>query len=301
MNFNQIIRLFQAEMLSKGINSPNEIIADGKLYRFYIQEDKKGTKNGWYSFYSNSIPCGVFGNWKTGLTHKWCSKNREHMNSLEIEQFQQQMREAKHQREKLRIEEQTDAAKEAERIYHSCPNANASHPYLVRKCIKPFFAHQKGNYLVLPILNFDGALRSLQYIAPNGKKWFLINGAIIGNFIPIQHQLVESMRILICEGFSTAGSIAQEYPDACVIAACDAGNLKAVAVDIRLHLPRAEIVLCCDDDRLNPTNPGIKYGREAAFAAEALFTSPNWPEDAPANLTDFNDLQIWLSRTGSAK
>jgi putative DNA primase/helicase len=301
MDFNQIIHNFQVAMLTHGVTPPDYIVADGQLQRFYIQGDKRGSKNGWYAIFADNIPCGIFGSWKIGITHKWCSKKREYMSNWEYKKYKQQIEEAKLQRKEVRAREQAEAANLAEHIFYSCPFADPNHLYLVLKCIKPFYARQKGRYLVLPIIDFDGNFHSLQYIAPNGDKWFLPNGAIAEHFIPIQHQLVESMRILICESFSTAGSLAQAYPDACVIAACAAGNLKAVAVDIRLHLPRAEIVLCCDDDRLNPANPGIKHGREAAFAAEAFFTSPNWPEDAPANLTDFNDLQNWLSRTGSAK
>ncbi len=111
------------------------------------------------------------------------------------------------------------------------------------------------------------------------------NGVIAGHFIPIQHQLVASRKILICEGFSTAGALAQKYPDACVIAACNAGNLKPVAVNIRQHLPASELVIGADIDPV-----GLLKAREAARAVKATIIKPKFPSGVSKKFNDFNDL-----------
>lgn len=191
MDFNQVIQNFQAAMLTNGVTPPDCIIADGQLQRFYIQGDKRGSKNGWYTVFADNTPCGMFGSWKEGVTHKWCSKRRESMSNRQYKEYKQQMEKAKLQRAEERASEQAEAARLAKHIFYGCLPADPVHPYLVRKRIKPFYAHQKGSYLVLPVINFDGNFHSLQMIASNGDKWFLSNGVIAGHFIPIQHQPVD--------------------------------------------------------------------------------------------------------------
>lgn len=295
MDFNRIIQNFQTTMFSHGITPPENIVADGQLHRFYIKRDKQGSKNGWYILYIDNISCGVFGSWKMGITHKWCAKKQKSMSDLEKKKFQQHMAEAKQQREELRRKEQAEAAKKAEYIYHHCHAPNSNHLYLVKKRIKPFYARQKGDCLVLPIVDFDGNYWSLQFITPRGDKFFLSNGAITGHFIPIQHQPVVGRKILICEGFATSASIALAYPDACVLASCNAGNLKSVAIDIRQHLPKAEITICADIDPV-----GLTKAKEAAIAAKTLLKKPNFPPSANQKFTDFNDLFCWFASKGCA-
>lgn len=87
--------------------------------------------------------------------------------------------------------------------------------------------------------------------------------------------------------------MAEHEPAALVLAAIDAGNLESVAVSARCHWPSAEIIIAGDDDRLTPGNPGATKAKAAAIAADALLALPQWPENAPAELTDFNDLALW--------
>lgn len=291
MHSNQIIQNFQAAMAENGITPPQQIISDGKLYRFHIQGDKKGSKNGYYLLFMNKISCGVFGSWKAGISHKWCSKTRSRMNNSEYKEYKRQVEEAKRLREIVRAREQTEAAEFAKSIFSSCPFADPNHRYLVRKCIKPFYARQQGNTLILPVINFNGEFSSLQYITSDGGKWFLSNGVIAGHFMPIQHQLTPNRKILICEGFSTGGALAQKYPDACVIAACNAGNLKAVAINIRQQLPTSEIIIGADIDPI-----GLRKAREAARAANAIIIKPKFPLGFNKKLTDFNDLYCLSAR-----
>jgi putative DNA primase/helicase len=104
-------------------------------------------------------------------------------------------------------------------------------------------------------------------------------------------------RIVICEGWATGCTLAEDDPQAAVLAAIDAGNLKLVALEVRRHWPKAELVIAGDDDRKTPGNPGATKAREAAIAAEGLIALPQWPAGAPEMLTDFNDLAVWSRRT----
>ena len=78
-----------------------------------------------------------------------------------------------------------------------------------------------------------------------------------------------------------------------MVAAIDAGNLMSVAMQARACLPDAEIIIAGDDDRHTDGNPGATKARAAAVAARALLALPEWPEDSPDHLTDFNDLAVW--------
>lgn len=300
MNFSEIIQYFQSEMLKNGINPPADILADSQLHRFYIKGDKSGSKNGWYVLFMDGLPGGIFGNWKTGITSTVCSKKPGYMNRQELLKHKQQVNDAHRQRKAEQAMEQAKAAKLAEKIWCQCTTANSKHPYLVKKQIPPFYARQSGKYLVLPIINISGDFSSLQFIGEDGSKRFLSNGKITGNYIPIQKQPLPDIQIMIAESYSTAGSIAQAYPNVCVIAACHASNLKPVAMNVRQLLPNSKMILCSDDDRELPVNIGLIKAREAAVATKALFAKPEWPAGAPRSLTDFNDLACFLNGSGVA-
>ena len=290
MDFNQVCQNFKTAMIDQGITPPKDIISDGKLNRFHVHGDKPGSKNGFYALFMNNTPCGVFGSWKRGTKHKWCAKIRQHMSSHDFNEHQRQIKETKRQQAETRAKEQEEAAKQAEIFYDKLPWANHSHQYLTNKCIKPHYARQKGSNLILPIINVNGKFKSLQTITPDGNKRFWPNGSINSHFIPIQHQPSNDKTILICEGFATGASLAQRDPTVCVIAACNAGNLKAVAVNIRDHLPNSKIIIAADIDPV-----GLLKAREAAKAINANIIKPEFPEGISKKFNDFNDLHCWLN------
>jgi putative DNA primase/helicase len=295
MIFSETFSSFQNAALSHGLLLPKNINATGKIERFYVEGDKPGTKNGWYIFFRNNISCGVYGNWKEGITYKWCAKSFHSMSQSEYLKYTQQIFEAKRSRDEERKVEQNHAAQQATNTWESSKIASPTHPYLINKLIQPFYARQIEKNLVLPIMDIHGKQWSLQYISPMGDKWFLTDGAIKSHFIPIQHKPIGDRAILICEGFATGATLASAYLDFCVVAATSSGNLKPVALKLRQHLPNTKLIIAADDDRLNPDNPGLKKARDAAIAAGAFFTQPQWPHGAPLSLTDFNDLVCWVS------
>src|SRR5690606_3418011 len=96
--------------------------------------------------------------------------------------------------------------------------------------------------------------------------------------------------VVVCEGWATGCTLAQSHPGAVVLAAIDAGNLPYVAIQVRRRWPTVNLIIAGDDDRLTPGNPGATKARQAADISEGLLALPNWPEGAPDDLTDFNDL-----------
>jgi phage/plasmid primase-like uncharacterized protein len=106
-------------------------------------------------------------------------------------------------------------------------------------------------------------------------------------------------RVILCEGWATGCTLAEDEPTARVLAAIDAGNLEPVAMAARRRWPSTEMVIAGDDDRLTVGNPGVTKAKAAAVASGALLALPQWPQDAPEHLTDFNDLAVWLAGGGA--
>ncbi len=288
-----ITEQFRDAIISKGITPPKTIIADGELHRFSTN-GKPSDTSGWYIFHLDGIPAGSFGDWRKGISSTWCAKSKDQMSFNEQVEFRRRIKDADRQREKAKSHRQQQAAERAQGLWDASKPAGYHHPYLLKKRILPFLARQRDEVLVLPIIDFDEKLWSLQFIDPEGKKMLLSGGAKKGRFIPI-NDLINDTRLLICEGYATGVTLAQLYPDICVIAAIDAGNLEPVAVEARRRWSDREIIICADDDRLTVGNPGLKKGHAAAIASKALFTSPQWPTGAPESLSDFNDLACWLA------
>lgn len=77
-----------------------------------------------------------------------------------------------------------------------------------------------------------------------------------------------------------------------MVVAFNAGNLLAVARDIRNKYRRARIVICGDNDLNTDGNPGLTKASEAANAVNAELFLP--PDECHA---DFNDLGLAETRT----
>jgi phage/plasmid primase-like uncharacterized protein len=61
---------FRDAIQAAGLTPPDVIEADGKLRRF-SSNGKRGDGAGWYLLFSDGIPAGCFGDWRTGFTQTW--------------------------------------------------------------------------------------------------------------------------------------------------------------------------------------------------------------------------------------
>ncbi|MDZ7810641.1 MAG: toprim domain-containing protein [Arhodomonas sp.] len=105
----------------------------------------------------------------------------------------------------------------------------------------------------------------------------LSGGRKRGSLYPSGRPDARRLRVLICEGWATGATLAALEPNALVLAAIDAGNLRPVAT-ARREWPDVEIVIAADTDEV-----GVDEARGAAVAAEALVAVP---ETSPTGSRD---------------
>jgi putative DNA primase/helicase len=277
---------FRAALADAGIHlaAGVQIVPDGKLHRARAADDKPGQRTAWYRLHLDSPIAGAGGDWRKGISTRWCSKGQSALSNADRETLRLRI-----EQEKKRAQEATEArhaaaSAKAVRIWEYAQPASPDHPYLTRKQIARGIGRQSGDAIVLPVCGFDGALHGLQFIAKDGAKRFLTGMAKTGHFIPATDELPGGTRPLwIAEGWATASYLQSVRPTACLVAGLDAGNLASVATEARKRWPRLDIVICPDFDAI-----GRQKGQEAAIAARAMILPP--PASVPPGCTDWLDL-----------
>lgn len=256
---------------------------------------KPRSRNAWgVAYHARGLPIIVIaGDWSTGAEMKWVAWDENRITPEERRELQRSMADAKQAREEEQARQWEARAAAASRHWHSSHSADPEHPYLQRKGIQPHKARQQGRELLLLLTDFNGKAWSLQTIDEAGSKRLMAGGKKAGNFIVVDGPDYPA-RVLICEGYATGCTLAEIDPSALVLAAVDCGNLMAVATGARNRWPDADLIVCGDDDRATPGNPGATAARAAALGAGARLALPEWPPEAPNHLSDFNDLHQWL-------
>lgn len=213
--------------------------------------------------------------------------------------------EAHHQRQEALANEKALARQEAmaraRAEWDNARPANAHHPYLVSRGVPAFDLRQcRRGSLLIPLYAHDEVV-NLQRILPDGTKRFLKGGQVQGAYALLGRP-VPGGRLFICEGWATGATLHHLTGDP-VACAMHAGNLMAVAGAMRVALNGSlDLVIAGDDDRMTVGNPGRQAANDAALAVGALVLYPEWPDDCPDDLSDFNDLYRWYQaqRCGGA-
>lgn len=270
------VEQFRRAMHAAGINFDDEIIADGQLHRAYVQGDKPGTRNLSYVLHLDGLPAGFFQYFKSGIKQNWRADTNRKLTPQEIIALQARIDEERRQKEIAQHEAYENAAARATHIWNASIPAK-THPYLVRKCIKPHGVRIRGGSLVIPLRDQSDRISTLQFIKPNGDKTFLSDGKKGGCFFEIGNF---SDPVLVCEGFATGASLHEETGKY-VLVAFDQGNLRPVAEIMRARHPKTAIIICGDND-LNRV--GQRAAHEAALAVGGLVLIPDEPG------TDWNDI-----------
>lgn len=207
-------------------------------------------------------------------------------------------------REKELAAQHEEVAIKAQRYFAERHLAPSDHAYLVNKGISPdgLKVTPTGTELIVPLINTEGEIRTLQYINEDGGKRFEPGGEKKGNFnligadISKDEKSLAQGEIILAEGRATGASLnaATGKP---VAVAFDSGNLEAVARKIREKFPRAQITICADNDyshtRSNgePYNVGVEKAKQAAQAVGGKVVVPIFNEEEKhQRLKDFNDL-----------
>lgn len=195
--------------------------------------------------------------------------------------------------QQLLEEKHMGTAHQAAQLWTMAKPAERLHTYLLAKGLQPHQLRQLSHGRLLVLLCHDGRLVNLQTITPDGGKRFLSGGRVQGCYSPGQNS--EGCRLYVCEGWAT-GATLHHNTGSPVVCAMNAGNLKPVAMAMRERYGETlELVIAGDDDRETLGNPGRVAANHAAHATDALVVFPDWPQGTPTDLSDFNDLYLWLS------
>lgn len=326
MSANDTISAFRDAMMEQGIETRDEIVADGQLHRFHVEGDVRGANNGFYCLHFDEKPAGIFGcNKRFGFDKKfqWQSNQKTAQWTPEERQAYKERvareRPAKDAAEKARHEA---AAAAANQLWEASTEASNDHPYLKAKGVK---AHGlrvgkwekvnketgevrliSSNALLVPVCDSQRKIHALQAIFPsklaamgNRNKDFLTDGAKRGLFYPVGKPMMHDGKtvFVLCEGYATGASI-HECTGHLVLICFDAGNLPVVAQAIHESMKakqkEAIIILAADNDRWTRQpveNPGVYHAKNAAKAVNGLLVVPDFVA-LDGEPTDFNDLHL---------
>ena len=270
-------------MISCGQTPPCEVIADGQIHRYPVQNGsgRPHGKSGWYVLHQiGDSFVGYFGDWRKDTSIKFVSDSN-HLDYLEQMQLQRLIQQANEKQKKQTEQQYIDAARRAEKIYLECTDCSKAHPYILKKNIQIHpGVKQIGKSVVIPVLSPEFKIQSLQYIHPDGAKRFLPKGKMKGGFFIIQG----TDEIIICEGYAT-GSTLHRCTGQTVYVAFNAGNINDVARLVYLNNPDANITICGDNDNENEKNVGAEKSIKAANEIGCKWILPECKAG-----TDFNDL-----------
>ena len=312
MHEHDVTRQLLDAMRSHGIDTDAEIVADGKIHRFHVKGDRRGSRNGWLIAHCDDKPAGAFGSMKEGTKYTWSAQGATELTPEQRREWKRKMEQAKRDRAAAERKAHEDAAALARQMWNAAELADNDHPYLQRKAVKshglkvgawPVTSRETGEItivsklaLLVPIRASLDDIRSLQAIFPNDRnplhrdKDFLRDGEKRGLFFTIGSEPLDST-ILLCEGYAT-GATLHECTGHLVVVAFDAGNLEPVAKVFRAAMPDLRIVICADNDQWTERpvkNPGVTRAFEAADAVNGLVAVPQFA-DLASKPTDFNDL-----------
>lgn len=261
---------------------PPQTIQPGKFHRFPGIGKSKGNASGWCLLFPDGGG-GSFGDWATGFSENWQENRGTAFTTEEKRAFSVEIKKARQAEGEARIKRQALAATKARDCWGAATEPDSRHPYLVNKGILPHGVKQFKSSLLVP-LTIDGTIYSVQFINDLGDKRFLTGGRVKGCYYLIGD--LEKEKILIAEGFATGATLHKEtgYP---VVIAFNAGNLKPVAQAFRNQFPPKQLIICGDNDRGTPNNPGVEKATEAAQSVGAYLSIPEFLPDEPG--TDWND------------
>ena len=246
-------------MADAGIQPPRTIEMDGNLHRY--QTGSKGQaghdKPGWYVFFSDGVPAGMFGDWRTGASSTWRADIGRELTPIEITGVARRQAEARAARDA----KAASAADSVELIWSQAGAASPDHPYLVRKGVGAHGLRITGDgRLMAPLFAPDGSLSSLQYIDAEGGKLYHPGGATGGRFWSVGAIEGDTNTVYVAEGFATAATIHEVTGRPCVVA-YSASNLVPVTGSLQASHPTARIVIVADNDA---SGVGQRYGEQAA-------------------------------------
>ena len=253
-------------------HSPLPMDASAQLVRFRVRGDKAGSKNGWVIEHSHPVHMAVFGSWKTGEQHTWREEFTTPNTPAQRAKIQRQLAEIRRLREVELQQVQAAARAKAAKLWERARPADNSHPYLDRKRVGAYGIRRLRDMLLIPARDVNGVLQTIQFISLDGSKRFLTGGRIGGCYCAIGRPIDS---LLVAEGYATGSTLFAATGRA--VAVCfSAGNMLAVARELRLKFPGLRMILCADNDLMTPGNPGVTAATKAARAVGGVVAVPNF-------------------------
>lgn len=301
---NAVIDAFRKAMLEHIGIAPDVIEADGKAHRFSTN-GKRGDKAGRYILHVDSgIPAGYFECHRQAIKRTWRAGSDlvPELSAKERDAIRQQAELNKARKQRAETQKQAETADKAVNIWRFAKGAPFDFPYLVTKGIKPNNARLYGAALIIPLYDISGRLWNLQRIFSDGSKRFMTGGRKRGLFTVLGGaKLAESARALVVEGWATGCTVSAIEPGTPVIVAFDAGNIAPVVGAVLGKYPDLQLIVVADDDRKTERFQGKNTGIERALAVAAQYPAvsvvvPDFPINAPLELSDINDLVSWRNQ-----
>lgn len=310
-NSNTVIDQFRTAVLGDLGFAPDEIIADGQGHRFSTN-GKHDNKDGRYILHLDGFkPAGYYECHRQGIKRFWKVSGLP-LEPLTPEQWRYLYMKAQRERqaEAERLDKQYQRiAERARSIWRKAEPASHVHPYLLRKRVPAYIARVSNQSLLIPLYDLTGKMWSLQFIGADSSKRFLSGGKKHGLFCPLTcevYDFAKRGKVLIAEGFATAATIATLEPDRAVIVAFDAGNLEPVVDSLIKRYPNLPIEIIADNDRKTERTLKVNVGLAKAKAVadkhpQVIIKYPTFPDDAPIELSDVNDLVNWQQQQETLK
>lgn len=261
-----------------GVFNENKLKLDGSLERFTVIGDKKGSLNGWLIYRDELKPSCTFGSWKTGECLTWFAEDIRDLPKSEQARIKKELMEARVRAARIRDEEvnqqRIKASQEALRVWNSSSSVTVdidNHQYVKSKMIKPYFCklEESTGCLIIPMLNHENRLSSIQRIYPNGRKLFLSGGGIQSCSVTIDaEEKPDNNYVFICEGWAT-GCTVHEITKSKVVVCYNSNNIDSVTAITKAKYPDMKIFICADNDHQTivngmPKNVGEVAANEAA-------------------------------------
>ncbi|MCL1079441.1 hypothetical protein D5R81_15430 [Parashewanella spongiae] len=284
---------FAMQMQSAGLLLNELPLMDGKVHRVKTQDDKGSQKSGAYAGYNDGHPAGWYQDHRNhSEPKKWIASFKQSDPFAKL-QIKAQLANREYQRQQAQSKKHQHHAKRCSQVFQLLPIANADHPYLKRKLAKVFpdVCQDKQGRLVIPLMDENHRVHSLQRIYANGFKSLKKGAAKTGHFFVVGYKpLTNGEPILYAEGYATAASIV-EATGRSVVMTVDAGNMPKVAAKLKATYPQSGHLFLADDDYKNAVNKGVEKAKQAANLTQGFWLMPRFIRDQIEHgMTDFNDL-----------
>lgn len=244
-----------------------------------------------WTFKGDIYRIAYVGSWMLGETDVITSWDKTEVKSKGFhKKAQEEMQVIKHRVDKERAEKHRACRDKWEKEFPALDNIK-EHEYLKLKEIKPYCARlSKSGAMVIPLYDQDGIVGVQIIFKQDGKhvKRFSTGVKIKGAICPLK-PFDRSDYIYLTEGFATAATIQDIFPDIPVIASMTAGNLSLSIQTIRAINPDVKIIIAADNDESQTGQKAAKNCKRKYN--NVIYKIPKFDNKLP-DYSDFNDLAI---------